>query len=953
MSISINTSNRGSPQTYRSTPPPPTASSSSTISKSTFYPGFLSSNVDDKDEFDYPNGSPSSSSSKSSSPISPGLPYLVESPQAASASSSSSTTNNHPFHQRIPSPIKVNHDGISSNDALPVKSKSIPLGIEVGKGVKSPGGPKKRPLPLNLGKARETMGLDEEMVIQRDGIELQRPLTASSVFSDSASSLSNDLQDLSFLRKTVRQNLKARPLDSPLPASDSERESNGFPTPELDYSQQQSLIPFDGESITIDDTVKLLQSSPQLLVIDTRPLGSFLESHLPRSANISIPSLIFKRLRKSPNGHGSSWDSLGGFISTQAGRTLWDNLEIDRYMDVVIVGSSQMDELAKVLFGIMKGLIQEGKVQVLRGGWGSAISSSNIQDLLVFGETTTPIGGPSLATSLPPPKSAPAYDIPPMQPLPIPSTSSPSKGINHKTSLPSLRPENSMNRRNLPSLSINGGNGGSMNGPSTSRRTPKLSLNLDKPTKSATLGSFNLDHQPPPTPGGSFAASRSNLLSVNNRSQFGSIKSPRSPGFTINIPKTPSAGGSFQTICHAQSKLPPSPSSFGDIRHQIGQNEDIGPQPPKTPLPGSSFSKQSMDYEEADVLTTKNGLAPFVVSTILPSFLYLGPEISSKEDVEYLKKIGVKRILNVALECNDDSGLGLKDDFKYHRIPMRDSVEESGVGKGIRESCGFLDDARLHSAPTYVHCKAGKSRSVTVVLAYLIHANAWTLKTSYAYVSERRKGISPNIGFVAELMQFEENELGLKQSGGVHGDSTNHHHGNNNNSDKSRNRYIDDDDDNDLTKEDERRKQNNRTRESLPPTWSHSLNITSSANSSLTKSNGLSSISSNDPDKPNNKNNDNDKDEEDRKRRQVGDEREVRKNGQWVHHRRAPVDRTTLQPGRRVSKAGLESLRPLKTTSISPQKPSPTPSPGINGESKDNNRKHSKTPAGDGPLKWV
>ena len=79
----------------------------------------------------------------------------------------------------------------------------------------------------------------------------------------------------------------------------------------------------------------------------------------------------------------------------------------------------------------------------------------------------------------------------------------------------------------------------------------------------------------------------------------------------------------------------------------------------------------------------------------------------------------------------------------------------------------FIDDARLHSAPTYVHCKAGKSRSVTVVLGYLIHANAWTLKTSYAYVAERRKGISPNIGFVAELMQFEEGELGTKGTSGI------------------------------------------------------------------------------------------------------------------------------------------------------------------------------------------
>ncbi|KAK4683871.1 hypothetical protein P7C73_g6348, partial [Tremellales sp. Uapishka_1] len=79
---------------------------------------------------------------------------------------------------------------------------------------------------------------------------------------------------------------------------------------------------------------------------------------------------------------------------------------------------------------------------------------------------------------------------------------------------------------------------------------------------------------------------------------------------------------------------------------------------------------------------------------------------------------------------------------------------------------------------------------------------------------------------------------------------------------------------------------------------------------------------------------------EDEKRRRGEEEREVRKNGQWVHSRRAPVDRTTLQPGRRVSKAGLEGLRPLNTTT------SPSPSPdGGNG--------HATTPGGDGRLGWV
>jgi hypothetical protein len=168
-----------------------------------------------------------------------------------------------------------------------------------------------------------------------------------------------------------------------------------------------------------------------------------------------------------------------------------------------------------------------------------------------------------------------------------------------------------------------------------------------------------------------------------------------------------------------------------------------------------------------------------------------------------------------------------------------------------------IDDARLHSAPTYVHCKAGKSRSVTVVLAYLIHANAWTLKTSYAYVAERRKGISPNIGFVAELMQYEESELGLKQSGGVHGDS-----GGGGGGGKKK-----DDDSEGGGERDGRR----HMRESLPPAWSSSLD------SRPPRVVGPHGGDHGDGQSQG---------EADEGRRRGGEEKEVRKNGQWVHSRR-------------------------------------------------------------------
>ena len=185
----------------------------------------------------------------------------------------------------------------------------------------------------------------------------------------------------------------------------------------------------------------------------------------------------------------------------------------------------------------------------------------------------------------------------------------------------------------------------------------------------------------------------------------------------------------------------------------------------------------------------------------------------------------------------------------------------------------IADDARLHSSPTYVHCKAGKSRSVTAVMAYLIHANHWTLSKAYAFVLERRKGISPNIGFVSELMTFEEQELGGKSVGvvkvsgdgeGAAAEGEGSGQGNGMNYQVAlggrRPQHI---------------------RESLPPLFSLPNSFAGGSGPPMLDA------------------------------AQIGDsgqETEIKDaTGRYRHARRAPVDEATLQPMRRVSKAGLES----------------------------------------------
>ncbi|KAG0172962.1 hypothetical protein DFQ28_009517 [Apophysomyces sp. BC1034] len=165
----------------------------------------------------------------------------------------------------------------------------------------------------------------------------------------------------------------------------------------------------------------------------------------------------------------------------------------------------------------------------------------------------------------------------------------------------------------------------------------------------------------------------------------------------------------------------------------------------------------------------------FVISEIIPGFLFVGPEIENIEQAEQLEARQIRRILNMAEECNDDVE-GLHEKMLYRKIAARDTVEMKNIDWVMMEAVCFIgnflefslhigisylilylyiEDAKRNHEPIYVHCKAGKSRSVTAILAYLVASERWTLKQAYRHVIKARPNISPNIGFIAELMKME------------------------------------------------------------------------------------------------------------------------------------------------------------------------------------------------------
>ncbi|KAK4509219.1 uncharacterized protein ATC70_007569 [Mucor velutinosus] len=279
--------------------------------------------------------------------------------------------------------------------------------------------------------------------------------------------------------------------------------------------------------------------------------------------------------------------------------------------------------------------------------------------------------------------------------------------------------------------------------PSTSKSqlfTSKLKMPVPMVSRSATtLSHKNSMHHNVPN---SNVQRRASLFSLDTTSMR---KGNHSSGIASTSAFRQCNSGNHHTMSSitepttANNLFSPEEDAFHTPLEQLPTSDDQ--QPMMTAL-GDLTPKTENEYD-------------FVISEIIPNFLYLGPEIVTTDQVSGLRQRSIKRVLNMAEECDDDVP-GLKENFAYQKIAARDTVEMQNVQGTLKKAVQVIDDSKKHHEPIYVHCKAGKSRSAAAILAYLVISENWTLKKAYRHIVKARPNISPNIGFVAELMKMEE-----------------------------------------------------------------------------------------------------------------------------------------------------------------------------------------------------
>ena len=138
-------------------------------------------------------------------------------------------------------------------------------------------------------------------------------------------------------------------------------------------------------------------------------------------------------------------------------------------------------------------------------------------------------------------------------------------------------------------------------------------------------------------------------------------------------------------------------------------------------------------------------------SLIIENFLYLS-NYKAASDINLLKKLEIKYIIN----CSGDYCNNVALDFiNYLTLNLKDNTNEN-IECVFYKCYDFINQCKNEKKKILIHCYQGISRSVSIVISYLMINNKLTCDEAFNFVQKKRFIANPNLGFFLQLKVFEK-----------------------------------------------------------------------------------------------------------------------------------------------------------------------------------------------------
>ena len=139
------------------------------------------------------------------------------------------------------------------------------------------------------------------------------------------------------------------------------------------------------------------------------------------------------------------------------------------------------------------------------------------------------------------------------------------------------------------------------------------------------------------------------------------------------------------------------------------------------------------------------------LSEIIPNFLYISSYNATK-NLELLEKNKITHIINCAADFCENV-FEPENKFTYLSFYLKDHVLEN-IECIFYECIQFIENVREKGGRVLVHCIQGISRSVSIVMAYIIFTKKFSYDKAFNFVQSKREISYPNFGFSIQLQNF-------------------------------------------------------------------------------------------------------------------------------------------------------------------------------------------------------
>lgn len=259
-----------------------------------------------------------------------------------------------------------------------------------------------------------------------------------------------------------------------------------------------------------------------------------------------------------------------------------------------------------------------------------------------------------------------------------------------------------------------------------------------------------------------FAASSMSIIMVNDHTE-----QQQQQSFFKNSDNDNSGNSFFTTFQNTPPALNPAQNSTNTINMQ--EPFVLSPIPKKNfnkkpskfkrnrpanlsiPTKISAFNDQPLDsITPPPAITSKSKCS---TASQITENLILGSEHDA-QNPEIYKKFKITKVLTIMSDnfTLPDSIKSILKPENIKFIKLNDTTC-SDISTYFREAIEFME---TEGDICLVHCRAGISRSSTLIMAYLMEKNSWSLNEAFTFTKSKRSCVAPNFGFLGQLQKFED-----------------------------------------------------------------------------------------------------------------------------------------------------------------------------------------------------